>query len=46
MEQHHEGDTYVPVDPGSLAPRLLAAGLVDVVVKTNEFGWASVGRKP
>ena len=46
MEEHHEGDTYNPVDPGALASRLEAAGFVDVEVKTNEFGWASVGRKP
>lgn len=46
METHHEGDTYNPVDPGALAARLEAAGFVAVEVRTNEFGWASVGRKP
>lgn len=46
MERHHEGDTYNPVDPEALAPRLAAAGFVAVEVKTNEFGWAAVGRRP
>ena len=45
MEAHHEGDTYNPVDPDGLAPRLEAAGFVSVEVRTNQFGWAAVGRK-
>jgi SAM-dependent methyltransferase len=45
-EAHHEGDTYNPVDPASLPARLSGAGLTDVEVKTNEFGWAAVARKP
>ena len=40
----HEGDTYVPVDPGSLPDRLRAMGFVDVDVKVNEFGWAAVAK--
>jgi len=46
LEAHHEGDTYNPVDPSSLPSRLERAGFVDVEVKTNEVGWAAVGRKP
>lgn len=46
LEEHHEGDTYSPVDPGSLAERLEAAGFAAVEVKTNPFGWAATGRKP
>jgi len=29
----HEGDTYVPVDPSALAPRLDSAGFVEIVVE-------------
>ena len=42
----HEGDTYNPVDPGALAERLQAVGFAEVEVKTNEFGWSAVARKP
>lgn len=41
----HQGDTYNPVDPGTLPARLEAAGFRDVEVRTNEFGWAAVARK-
>ena len=46
LEAHHEGDTYNPVDPDGLTDRLTAAGFGEVSVKTNQFGWASVARKP
>jgi ubiquinone/menaquinone biosynthesis C-methylase UbiE len=42
----HEGDTYVPVDPVGLPPRLLAAGLTDVEVVTNEYATRFRGRVP
>jgi SAM-dependent methyltransferase len=42
---HHEGDTYNPVDPDSLAERLTRAGFGQAQVKTNPFGWASQARK-
>jgi SAM-dependent methyltransferase len=42
---HHDGDTYNPVDPATLAERLTAAGFVDVEVRTNPFGWAAVARR-
>ncbi|MBI3216582.1 MAG: class I SAM-dependent methyltransferase [Mycobacterium sp.] len=45
LQQMHDGDTYNPVDPGSLEERLTAAGFTAVVVRTNEFGWAAVARK-
>lgn len=41
----HEGDTYNPVDPSSLATRLAAAGFEQIDVRTNEFGWAATARK-
>lgn len=46
LEAHHQGDTYNPVDPTGLRERLRAAGFADVEVKTNQFGWAAVARKP
>ncbi len=46
LRQMHDGDTYNPVDPETLQTRLVAAGFGDVEVKTNEFGWAAVARKP
>lgn len=45
LEAHHEGDTYNPVDPAGLPDRLAAAGLADVDVDTNEFGWVARARK-
>ena len=45
LEAHHEGDTYNPVDPAGLPGRLEAAGLTDVTVLTNEFGWAVRARR-
>ncbi len=44
LEAHHEGDTYNPVDPETLAARLRAAGFGDVDVRTNPFGWAAIAR--
>ena len=46
LEAHHEGDTYNPIDPHALADRLRDAGFATVDVKANDFGWASVARKP
>jgi ubiquinone/menaquinone biosynthesis C-methylase UbiE len=45
LKAHHEGDTYNPVDPGSLPSRLAAAGFEHVEVRTNQFGWAAAARK-
>ena len=44
LEAHHEGDTYNPVDPGSLLDRLRAAGFAQADIKTNPFGWAALAR--
>jgi ubiquinone/menaquinone biosynthesis C-methylase UbiE len=44
LKAAHEGDTYNPIDPGTLPARLAAAGFSDVEVKTNEFGWAAIAR--
>jgi ubiquinone/menaquinone biosynthesis C-methylase UbiE len=38
----HDGDTYNPVDPDTIADRFAAAGFADVVVRTNAFGWAAL----
>jgi SAM-dependent methyltransferase len=35
----HEDDTYNPIDPAALAPRLQAAGFDDVRVHTHDLGW-------
>lgn len=45
LEAHHEGDTYNPIHPAGLVPRLEDAGFHDVQVRTNPFGWAAVARK-
>jgi ubiquinone/menaquinone biosynthesis C-methylase UbiE len=45
VEELHEGDTYNPVDPGTLSSRLSAAGFADLEIKENEFGWAAVATK-
>ena len=45
LESHHDGDTYNPVDPDTLVPRLQHAGFVDAQVKTNAFGWSAIARK-
>jgi SAM-dependent methyltransferase len=41
----HHDDTYNPVDPGSVADRLAAAGFADVEVRANEYGWAAHARR-
>ena len=40
----HEDDTYNPVDPGTLADRLGAAGFAAVEVDTNEYAWKAIAR--
>jgi SAM-dependent methyltransferase len=45
LKAHHEGDTYNPIDPGTLAGRLETAGFARVEVKTNPFGWAAQARR-
>jgi SAM-dependent methyltransferase len=45
LEAHHDGDTYNPVDPDSLAQRLTRVGFAPVQVKTNPFGWAGQALK-
>ena len=32
----HEGDDYLPIDPGGLAARLIAAGFTDPVVEVHD----------
>ncbi len=45
LKAHHEGDTYNPIEPESLAARLEAAGFAEVDVRTNPFGWAAQARR-
>lgn len=45
LEEFHEGDTYNPIDPGGLAPRLDAAGFDEIVIRTMELGWAARARR-
>jgi SAM-dependent methyltransferase len=40
----HEGDTYNPLDLEAVAPRLRAAGFVDVDVRSFDLGWACRAR--
>lgn len=40
----HEGDTYNPIDPGELGPRLNEAGFEDVDVRTYDLGWVCTAR--
>lgn len=42
----HDGDTYNPIDPGTLPGRLRAAGFVDVAVRANDFAFAIRARAP
>jgi SAM-dependent methyltransferase len=42
----HEGDVCNPLDPATLAGRLIAAGFSDVEVETNEWAVRFRGRKP
>ncbi len=42
----HVGDTYNPIDPTTVAPRLHRAGFVGAEVRISEYGWASVASKP
>jgi SAM-dependent methyltransferase len=46
LRAFHHDDTYNPIDPATLEPRLAAAGFVSVEVRTNEFGWAAHARTP
>jgi ubiquinone/menaquinone biosynthesis C-methylase UbiE len=41
LRDFHEGDTYEPIDPDTVAARLEHSGFTDVTVRTNEFGWAA-----
>jgi SAM-dependent methyltransferase len=40
----HEGDTYNPIDPEELEPRLTAAGFSSVRVRTYDLGWVCTAR--
>jgi SAM-dependent methyltransferase len=40
LEDFHEGDTYLPIDPVELTERLERSGFVDVDLEENDHGWA------
>jgi SAM-dependent methyltransferase len=40
----HEDDTYNPIDPEELEPRLSAAGFGSVRVRTYDLGWVCTAR--
>lgn len=40
----HEGDTYNPIDPDGLDPRLHDAGFERIEIERFEFGWMCVAR--
>lgn len=40
----HEDDTYNPIDPGDLEPRLAAAGFGSIAVRTYDLGWVCTAR--
>lgn len=40
----HEGDTYNPLDPDGLAPRLRVAGFEQIDVDRFDFGWMCTAR--
>lgn len=46
LEDFHEGDTYVPLDPATIADRLAAQGFVAVEVEHHDMGWAARARTP
>lgn len=46
VRQFHEGDTYNPIDPRTLATRLAAAGFEDVAVTEHELGWYCRAARP
>ncbi|MBV9485408.1 MAG: class I SAM-dependent methyltransferase [Frankiaceae bacterium] len=41
----HDGDTYQPIDPSTLEPRLAAAGLQSIEVRVNDYGWTALARR-
>lgn len=42
----HQGDAYVPIDPAAFAPRLSAAGFVDIIVEEHDDRFKFLGRAP
>jgi ubiquinone/menaquinone biosynthesis C-methylase UbiE len=42
LEAHHDDDTYNPIDPATLTPRLENAGFANIAVTTNPYAWQVV----
>ena len=45
LRSFHEGDTYQPIKPTTLQPRLQDAGFTAVEVRTNDYGWTALARR-
>jgi SAM-dependent methyltransferase len=45
LRAFHEGDTYQPIDPGTLAARLDRTGFTDIDVRVNQYGWTALARR-
>lgn len=41
LAEFHEGDTYEPIDPDTLAGRLATAGFHDIDVEVTDTAWAA-----
>ncbi len=44
LDAFHEGDTYHPIDPDGLGPRLRAAGFTEIEVALYDLGWTCAAR--
>lgn len=44
LEAFHEGDTFMPLDPATIADRLARAGFVDVEVRSDDRAWSALAR--
>jgi SAM-dependent methyltransferase len=42
----HQDDTYNPIDPAELEPRLRAAGFASARVRAHDLGWVCTARLP
>ena len=44
LEAFHDGDTFQPLDPATIAARLQRAGFVDIEVRHDERAWSALAR--
>jgi hypothetical protein len=45
VREFHDGDTYQPIEPSTLQPRLSAAGLHEIEVRVGDYGWVAFARR-